>query len=50
MQGQLAITNGGYRGVEGGGVSCPNKLDTKEVKKFKRRARAYQENFNGRLK
>jgi hypothetical protein len=49
-QGKKAIADSGYSGVEGGGVSTPNKLDTAEVKEFKRRARARHENFNGRIK
>jgi hypothetical protein len=49
-QGKKAITDAGYSGVQGGGVSTPNKLDTPKVKEFKRRARARHENFNGRIK
>jgi hypothetical protein len=49
-QGKQAIADSGYSGVRGGGVSTPNRLDTAEVKEFKRRARARHENFNGRIK
>lgn len=47
--GHLAIADNGYKGIDNK-ISKPNPLDTPEVRKFKGRARARQENFNARLK
>lgn len=47
--GMKGVADNGYRG-EKLVLTMSNKLDTKEVKDFKRRARARHETFNGRLK
>lgn len=47
--GSKAIADNGYRG-EKAVVSTPNSHDHPDVRKFKRRARARHESFNGRLK
>jgi len=43
------IGDNGYRG-ERGVVSTPNAHDPEELRKFKSRARARHESFNGRIK
>ena len=47
--GKRAIGDSGYKG-EPETVSVRNSLDSYAVKKFKSRARARHENFNGRIK
>ena len=46
--GKLVIADKGYIGDDQ--ISTPNEMDSNEVKAFKRRARARQESFNGRVK
>ena len=47
--GKRIIGDNGYRG-EDGIISTPNAHDPADVRKFKSRARARHESFNGRLK
>jgi hypothetical protein len=49
-QGKRAVADGGYNGVEGGGVSTPNKQDTAATREYKRRVRARHESINARVK
>ena len=51
--GKIVVADQGYRGkddIEPLMISVPNKQDSKELNKFKSRARARHESFNGRLK
>jgi len=48
-KGMKVIGDNGYRG-ERGVVSTPNAHDPEELRKFKSRARARHESFNGRIK
>jgi hypothetical protein len=47
--GMKGVADNGYRG-EKFVLSTSNRLDSKDVRDFKRRARARHESFNGRLK
>ena len=49
-EGKLAITDRGYGGQSKGKVSAPSAHDSKELNKFKARARCRQETFNARIK
>ena len=47
-EGKLVIGDSGYQGEDV--VAVANEFDSDDLKRFKRRARARQESFNGRLK
>jgi DDE superfamily endonuclease len=46
---KLVIADNGYQSKDVKNLSTPNTFDTKDVKEFKKRARARQETFNKRL-
>jgi hypothetical protein len=48
--GKKVIADKGYRGEKERTTSVPNSHDSKELGKFKSRARARHETFNGRIK